>query len=320
MMILAGLAFLLATFQTVADPGDPVFGQGDRIAIVGNTFAERMQLDGQFESLLHAAHPGHRLSIRNFGWSGDEVSLQPRPLNFIGMKEWLSNHETDVIIACFGMNESYSGDDGLDGFSRDLDAWITTQRANTYNGSTPPRIILVSPIAHEDLGEPLPDGVEHNFILQRYVDAMRRAAVSHDLVFIDLFTPTREAMDRGEGPLTINGIHPNASGYRLAACSMAEQLDLLGRLGNDSSDGDAVQDQESQAAVRRAVLAKNQLFFQRWRPVNTEYVYGRRHEPYGSQNFPDEMKKLDELVSEADQVIWSLPPGDVTCEIQEEDY
>ena len=290
---------------------------GDRIAIVGNTFAERMQLDGQFEALLHAAYPEHDLSIRNLGWSGDEVALQPRPLNFMGMDEWLKKHDTDVLIGCFGMNESFAGDEGIRKFREDLQKWIADRQAQRYNGESPPRIVLVSPIAHEDLGEPLPDGREHNFVLRRYVDAMREIAASNNVIFIDLLAPTLEAIERGDGPLTINGIHPNHAGYRLMACAMGDQLGI--HMPGDDLDEEGVLLKEHEA-LRQAILAKNRLFFQRWRPTNTEYVYGRRHEPFGSQNFPDEMKKLDQMVSEADTRIWEMRPGRPGCVIVEEDY
>ena len=49
---------------------------------------------------------------------------------------------------------------------------------------------------------------------------------------------------------------------------------------------------------------KNQLFFYRFRPLNAEYVVGRRVNPFGSVNFPGEMKQLDERIAEHDQQIW----------------
>ncbi|MDG2422728.1 MAG: SGNH/GDSL hydrolase family protein [Phycisphaerales bacterium] len=320
MMLNTGLLLIAVLMPGLPDPGTPIFKPHDRIAIVGNTFAERMQLDGQFESLLQASHPDHELSIRNFGWSGDEVALQPRPLNFLGMDEWLDQHDTDVIIACFGMNESYSGDEGLPKFRKDLDAWIEARLSKNYNNENPPRIILVSPIAHEDLGDPLPDGHEHNFVLQSYSDAMRQAAVAHEQGFIDLFTPTLETMKRDEVALTINGIHPNRQGYRVITCAMADQLGLVQKSGAEMDVDEVDIGNRQHEALRQAVLAKNRLFFQRWRPVNTEYVYGRRHEPYGSKNFPDEMKQLDRLVEEADRTIWTMPPGHIGCEVIEEEY
>ncbi|MEE2907499.1 MAG: SGNH/GDSL hydrolase family protein [Planctomycetota bacterium] len=320
MIFVSGIMLMFSSLLAAPDTAQLALQPQARIAIVGNTFAERMHLDGQFEALLHAAYPDHQLSIRNFGWSGDEVALQPRPLNFFGMDEWLDLHDTDVIIAYFGMNESYAGDEGLPGFRQDLDAWIEARLDKKYNGETPPRIVLVSPIAHENLGSPLPDGQEHNFVLHRYVEAMRQSALAHDQVFVDLFTPTMESMEQGDASLTINGIHPNKRGYRVTACAMAAQLGLE----QHRADADEIDEVDislrQHEALRQAVLAKNRLFFQRWRPVNTEYVYGRRHEPYGSQNFPDEMKQLDRLVEEAEQAIWALPPGRSECVVVEEDY
>ena len=55
---------------------------GDRIVLVGNTLAERMQLFNHFETLLMTQFPERRLVMRNMGWSGDTITLQPRPLNF----------------------------------------------------------------------------------------------------------------------------------------------------------------------------------------------------------------------------------------------
>ena len=245
------------------------------------------------------------------------MALQPRPLNFIGMDEWLNRHDTDVLIGCFGMNESFAGDEGISRFREDLKKWITDRQAQQYNDESSPRIVLVSPVAHEDLGSPLPDGKEHNFVLRRYVEAMREIAASNNVVFVDLFAPTLESIDRGDGPITINGIHPNLAGYRLMTCAMADQLGI--QLPGDGIDEEGVLLKEHEA-LRQMILAKNRLFFQRWRPTNTEYVYGRRHEPYGSKNFPEEMKKLDQMVLEADEGIWQMSPGRPGCVLIEEDY
>tara|TARA_B100001059_G_scaffold115631_3_gene115943 strand:+ start:11521 stop:12474 length:954 start_codon:yes stop_codon:yes gene_type:complete len=309
-MLLKVLSLIIASLisfhgEAVGD----VFSPGDRISIVGNTFAERMQLNGHFEAAMQAALPDHDLSIRNYGWSGDEVALQPRPYKFMGMDEWLRRHQTDVLIACFGMNESYAGYEGLSDFKRDLEAWMDDHLSTSYNDEGPPRIILVSPIAHEDLGPPLPDGEDHNFILDRYVRVMRQVALRKGALFIDLFDPTRDAMRISDEPLTINGIHPNQAGYRLVACEM------LAAMGIDVSPESDVTADERQLheVLRESVLEKNRLFFQRWRPVNTEYVYGRRHEPYGTENFPDEMVELDRLIGVAETRLWTVPTGKAGC-------
>ena len=56
--------------------------------------------------------------------------------------------------------------------------------------------------------------------------------------------------------------------------------------------------------LRDAIRDKNEQFFHRWRPVNAEYVVGRRVEPFGSVNFPGEMKQLDAMVAARDRRIW----------------
>ena len=45
----------------------------DRIAVIGNTLAERMQHDGWLETLLQSYFPTHEFSFRNLGFAGDEV-------------------------------------------------------------------------------------------------------------------------------------------------------------------------------------------------------------------------------------------------------
>ena len=47
---------------------------GERIALVGNSTAERMNLFGHFEALLHQRFPGKRLVVRNFARPADEVA------------------------------------------------------------------------------------------------------------------------------------------------------------------------------------------------------------------------------------------------------
>src|SRR5688572_9553839 len=46
---------------------------GERIAFVGNSLAERMNLFGHLEALLHSRFPKHELVVRNFGWPCDTV-------------------------------------------------------------------------------------------------------------------------------------------------------------------------------------------------------------------------------------------------------
>ncbi|HTE17962.1 MAG TPA: hypothetical protein VK689_06240, partial [Armatimonadota bacterium] len=48
------------------------------------------------------------------------------------------------------------------------------------------------------------------------------------------------------------------------------------------------------------------LFFHRWRPVNGEYVFGRRKEPFGVKDFPPEMRQLEAQIAGRERRIAAL--------------
>ena len=312
----SSLRLLCAAFVVVAIAG-PSRAQVEafelepdtRIAVVGGSFAEQMFRHGWLEAALHARAPEGRLVVRNLGWSGDEPGLQPREQNFGSMIEHLRQQRAQLIIACWGMNASFRGEPGLASFEADLHAWVRAVRAERFDAELAPRILLVSPIAHEDLGDPLPDGRAHNRDLARFTRSMARLAEEHGLRFVDLFTPT-QSYYHGEHdrPLTSNGIHPTDYGYWWLSREIARQLGWLdpGAEAVAADRGAA----EQIEALRRAIWDKSWHFFLRWRPVNMEYIRGRRREPFGVEDFPREFEQLDALIDERDRRIWALPkPG-----------
>jgi lysophospholipase L1-like esterase len=277
---------------------------GDRVVLLGNTLAERQQHFNHFETLLMTRFSELRLVVRNLGWSGDTLTLQPRPLNFGDAPYHLSQQRTDVIIAFFGLNESFDGDAGLPRFDADLDAYLRTHLAAAYNGRTPPRMALVSPLAHEHLPHLAQvDADGRNRELARYTAAMQRAADRHGVAFVDLFTPTHALMAQG-ARLTMNGIHVNEPGDRVVADLLMDGLGFGGPL----RPATAAQARRLEA-LREHIRLKNEEFFRRWRPLNAEYVVGRRVEPFGSVNFPSEMRTLDARIEELDRQVWRRARG-----------
>lgn len=259
-----------------------------------------MQLFNHFETLLATRFPELHLTLRNLGWSGDTVALQPRPLNFGAMPTHLYRQKADVIFAFFGLNESFDGEAGLPQFEQDLAGYLRANLAAKYNGATAPRLVLVSPIAHERLARlPRVDVEARNRELARYTDAMARVATQNDVAFVDLFTPTLALMAQNGSPMTINGIHVNDNGDRIVARLL---MDKLGFSAGLRVAGPA--DVKRLATLREIIRDKNQQFFYRWRPVNAEYVVGRRVEPFGSVNFPGEMQQWDAIVAKDDRRIW----------------
>ena len=88
----------------------------DRVAFVGNSLAERMNLHGHLESLLHSRFPSLELVVRNFGWPGDEAGLQQRPDNYTAIDDPFLVFGANVFFCFFGYNESFAGRDGLPKF------------------------------------------------------------------------------------------------------------------------------------------------------------------------------------------------------------
>jgi hypothetical protein len=58
------------------------FIAGERIALVGNSTAERMNLFGHFETLLHERFPDKKLVVRNFARPADEVGIRQRATDY----------------------------------------------------------------------------------------------------------------------------------------------------------------------------------------------------------------------------------------------
>ncbi|HYT91642.1 MAG TPA: GDSL-type esterase/lipase family protein, partial [Gemmataceae bacterium] len=391
---------LLVSPVAAQEPVKLTFQKGDRVVFVGNTFAERAAEFGYLEAVLQTRLPDLGLTFRNLGYAADEVNLQPRPLNFEYYSaegpytlpkagravprpdprhKFLAELKADVIFVCYGMNESFRGAAGLADFRKSLSDLLKAYASQKYNGKTAPRIVLISPIAHENLGGELPDPAEHNKHLKLYTDAMREIAAAEKIPFVDLYTPTLALMsEKGGDRLTINGIHLTAYGYWAVAHLTAQQLGLKAPLmrldaGNVAGakevrfpaanyrnwfscpppagarvhpslehlqawqkvanlppgkytlqiDGRAcavasadewgkgvyVRVSPLHDAVerpRQAIIERDRQFFYRWRPTNTEYVYGRRAEPFGVVNFPGEMKQLDDIIRRLDARILEL--------------
>ena len=267
---------------------------GDHICIIGNTLAERMQHDGWLETFFHSRFPQHDLVFRNLGFSGDELTLRMRSQSFGTPDQWLSgsapvpepnrlttrigvrdnrfettNTKADVVFAFFGYNESFAGEAGLAKFKSELEAFIKHTLAQKYNGKSAPRLVLFSPIAHEDLKSPnLPDGAANDKRLALYTKAMDEVARANDVVFVDLFHPTQELYGKAAKPLTIDGIHLNEQGNEAVARIIDHSL--------FGAQTEPKRDPEALAKLRQAVQDKNFYWFNRYRVLDGYNVFGGR--------------------------------------------
>ena len=266
-----------------------------RIALVGNTLFDRMRNYGHFEALLHQGYPNHEIVVRNLAWSADEVDLQPRPDNFADTEQHLTAMKADVIIAAFGFNESFAGPKEIPYFEDRLEKYLTSLTSKAYNGKNAPSVILISPIANENINL-VPAADLNNKSLQIYTNSIKKIAHSKGVGFIDVFTDTESIMKKVGIDHTINGSHLNEKGYELFGEILFEKLF---KKAKPSINED----------IRFAVIEKNRQHFYRYRPLNTFYYTGGRKGSYGYLDFLPAMRNFDLMTENRDRQIHKLAQG-----------
>lgn len=306
--------------QAVAPPA-----KGERIVLIGNGLAERDVHYSRIETELHLRYPGSDLFVRNMGHVGDTPGFRPHPSRvtqwaFPGAEkfhpdknvhrgkgffpmpdEWLAFLKADTIVAFFGYNESFDGPSKVKNFEDELDAWVQHTLSKAYNGKTAPRLVLVSPIAYENQSakRDLPNGEKENANLILYSAAVETVAKKNSLTFIDLFSPTKALYEKAAKPLTSGGFVPNEEGYQKIA-----ELLSTGMFGHQSRESKA-----DPKLVLDAVKQKDWFWNNDYNLLNGVHSHGQRYEPFGPQNYPDEVKKTREMAALRDQLIHDVATG-----------
>ena len=297
--------------------------RGDKVVILGNTLAERMQYFNHFETLLHSRFADQELVVRNLGWSADAIDVRLRSQDFPDHGHTLIDHQPNLILAMFGYNESFAGKAGLPAFEKKLGQFVDELKQLKYPSQTYKRgsyepalqdkqgvpqhdvqVVLISPIACEDIPEKgITAGTDNNPNLALYTAAMGRVAKAKGIPFVDLFTQTKQLQNRFavKTYLTMNGVHLNDKGYRHLA-TILDQL-LFGDGSGTSKQGDNYEE------LRTEIAEKNLQFFYDYRAVNGFYIYGGRKEPFGVVNFPAEFEKLRKMIAVRDQRVWDVAQG-----------
>ena len=199
--------------------------ENDVICEIGNGLADRMQHDGWVETLIQSKLPEKKLVFRNLAFTGDTVTSRPRQEGFASPEDYLKLCKADVIFAYFGYNESFAGEGGVAKFKSDLGAMIDKYRGIQFNGKSAPRIVLFSPIAHENLKSPnLPNGAANNVNLALYTAAMQQVAREKRVAFVDLFSNSQAYYALATTPLTLNGVHLLPEGNRQIGEIIASEI------------------------------------------------------------------------------------------------
>jgi lysophospholipase L1-like esterase len=198
---------------------------GDRVVLIGSTLIEREQRYGYWEEALTERYPG--VTFRNLGWSGDTVfgearaSFDPAAVGYKRLVEHALAVKPTVLLVGYGTNESFTGAGGLPKFTRQLEKLLDDL------ASTKARVVLLSPVRHEDLGRPLPDPTPQNKNIRLYADALRKVAEKRGCGYVDLYDLLGDGT-RAEplAPYTDDGMHLTAYGYWRSAASLEKGLGL----------------------------------------------------------------------------------------------
>lgn len=271
--------------------------ENEVVVFVGQENFVREEKAGALEALLASGYAERKPRFRSMAWEADTVYEQWRDLNF---GSWTAQMETagaTMVIAQFGQMEALDGPARLPEFTaayhRLLDQFAVRTR----------RFVLVSPMPFEKpLASHAPDLTKRNGDVAIYAEAVRQIAKERGAVFIDLF---RLAAPRlGSARRTDDGIHLTSEGLQEIAGIIASEL-----------NGKPVTSTGLEA-LREAIIAKNRLWFDCWRPANWSFVYGDRvtqEFPKGANGQPALKQVFEELqpaVRRADAGIQRLALGE----------
>ncbi|MEI9893503.1 MAG: GDSL-type esterase/lipase family protein [Chthoniobacter sp.] len=288
---------------------------------LGDTLLEREGTYGYLETRMHQQFPDRHFTVRNLAFSADtplgwsRASFDPAVKGFERLKEQLDLVKPTVVFLGYGMAASLqeitdrSGDPTLNPdpvrygaepmtatrFKGELGQLMDAiDAANKAQAGTGVRYVLLSPIRHEDLRKQkpgLPDPTAHNKLLEQYSAAIAALAKERAGTFVSLGELASALAEHLPGPqpaMTDNGIHLNDLGYNVLGNVVSNELGWA-------------TDSVPSAALRPAVIRKNELFFHRWRPANSTYLFGfRKHEQ--GQN-AKEIPEFDPLIEAADAEI-----------------
>ena len=257
---------------------------------------------GYLETLLLTGLRAPSIRFRNMAWEGDTVYEQWRILNFGSWRRQMDRVNASVVIAQYGQMEALQGKASLDKFIAAYEKLLDEFAQSTQ------RIVLVSPMPFEKNAAPMPDQSTHNADVKMYADAIGQLAKKRNYLFVDLYSALEKTADPAKR-LTSNGVQLTPDGQWAAAQAIAKSLGAESKLTRDPSSGTV-----SAEPLRAAILAKNKLWFEYWRPGNWAFLAGDRTEQPSSRDhrdarirwFPAELQEYQALIQRAEVKIEEL--------------
>jgi len=284
--------FMLAAAPVLAGP--VALKDGEMVVLLGDAFFERDGKYGFIETELTTGNQDMNLRFRNLAWSGDTPNAQAR--SYFGPpaegQERLKGHlemiKPNVVFCCYGSAIAAEGAKAIPPFIADYGRLL-----DLISKASPCRIVLVSPPAAEAKGSVAPLMEVRNRQLAAVTEAVAKLAAERKLDYIDLYTPLKKAIEDHKEMLTNNGLHFTEAGYQQLAPVVASTLVERSVKGSVASP-----------KLRAVVQAKNELFFNRFRPQNEIYLFGSRKHEQGNNGV--EIPQFDPLIEAKEKEIAQL--------------
>ncbi|MCY3004760.1 MAG: GDSL-type esterase/lipase family protein [Planctomycetota bacterium] len=259
--------------KTIVEPGD-------RIALIGGGWVERMHNHPWLEMMLTLEVPG--VTFRNMGWSGDTVMgdaravFGARPDGYQRLMRDLEFAAPNLAILCYGENEAHGTQAEREEFLKGYHKLVEDLKRKGC------RIVMVIPRQREDAGPQFPNPRYYNSNLAQLADGIRKIATDHQATLVDLqkLSPDKR--------FTEEGVVWNDQGYQDSA------REILSQLGYKKPTMDRLLPKtDSVLELRTAIKSKNEWFFHRYRPQNETYLFlFRKHEQGNNAVEVEQMEKF----------------------------
>jgi glucose/arabinose dehydrogenase/azurin len=273
--------------------GQVEFAQDTTVVLYGNSLVERLCEHGEMEAWIQLAHPGKKLRFRSLAWTGDEVGYRLRPEGYVEhLKKLHAQWPAQVVMAGFGLAESFRGEAGLEEFKTQLEDFLR-ELQRIHPGA---KTVLLTPTAVD--ADRSPEGVaakKRNADLALYAAAIQAVGRNHQAQVLDLFQESLAAYAKSRDPLTSNGLHLNEAGNRWMGRWIAQQI--AGEPALARVDATRVAEVAKAAALKTAAVADVV------RPKNAVVYFGVRKRP---EEYEAEIPRYHRLVDAADATLHGL--------------
>ncbi len=265
--------------------------QDEVVVFIGQENFVREAKSGEIESRIAAAFAAKNPVFRSMAWEADTVHEQWRDLNFGPWNGQLESAGATTLILQFGQAEALEGQAGLAKFKADYHRLLDDLSRHT------PRIVLLSPAGFMPSRRP-PDltTAARRKDLADYAAAVAEIAKLRGLPYVNLTDVT-------QAEVSTDGLHLSAKGLERVGQETAFALGLPDNM-------------ELSARLRPAIVEKNRLWADCWRPANWSFVYGDRiSQNYGKGFGPvpslkENFEAYKPLVSSWDRHIQALARGE----------